>query len=103
VTYRRVATLEELWPGEMLATEVDRMKVLLVNHQGTVHAYENRCAHQAAMLSKGRLDGNVLTCHLHGWCYDVVTGCGINPASARLRRFPTSVEDGTIAVSVSDD
>jgi len=103
VTFRRAATLEELWPGEMLAVEVDNVKVLLVNFEGTVHAFENLCALQAALLSKGRLEGNVLTCSAHHWCYDVCSGAGINPKSARLRRFATKVEDQEVLVDVADD
>jgi toluene monooxygenase system ferredoxin subunit len=87
----------------MLGVEVDGVKVLLVNIEGTVHAFENRCAHQAALLSKGRLEGNVLTCSVHHWCYDVCSGSGINPSSARLRRFATRIEDQQILVDVNDD
>jgi nitrite reductase/ring-hydroxylating ferredoxin subunit len=103
LTYRSVAALDALWPGEMLAVEVDSVKVLLINFEGTVHAFENRCAHQAALLSNGRLEGNVLTCSVHHWCYDVRSGCGINPSSARLRRFATKIEEQRILVDVSDD
>jgi len=103
LSYRRAAALDALWPGEMLGVEIGGVKVLLVNVGGSVHAYEDRCAHQAAPLSKGRLQGNVLTCSVHHWCYDVQSGKGINPASARLRRFPVRIEEQQILVDVSDD
>ena len=103
MTFRRAATLDDLWPGEMLGVEVDGVRVLLINDEGTVHAFENRCAHQAALLSKGRLDGNVLTCSVHHWCYDVRSGAGINPRGVRLRRFATMIEDQDVLVDVSDE
>jgi toluene monooxygenase system ferredoxin subunit len=102
VTYRRALAEGELWPGEMLGLVIDGVKVLLVNLDGTIHAFEDRCAHQAALLSKGRLEGNVLTCGVHHWCYDVRTGTGVNPESARLRRLTTKLENGEIFVDVSD-
>jgi toluene monooxygenase system ferredoxin subunit len=103
VTFRRATTLEQLWPGEMLGVEVDGIKVVLINFEGTVHAFENRCAHQAALLSRGRLDGNVLTCSAHHWCYDVQSGAGINPQGVRLRRFATRVEGQNVLVDVNDE
>jgi toluene monooxygenase system ferredoxin subunit len=103
VTFRRAAALDALWPGEMLGVLVGSTKVVLVNYDGTVHAFEDRCAHQAALLSKGRLDGKVLTCSVHHWCYDVSSGEGVNPRGARLRRFATKVEGREIFVDVGDE
>ena len=61
--------------------------VLLVNIDGTVRAYSNRCPHQASALDEGDLDGETLTCAKHLWEFNAVTGCGINPEDA-LRAFP---------------
>ncbi|HEV8245509.1 MAG TPA: Rieske 2Fe-2S domain-containing protein [Polyangiaceae bacterium] len=102
MSYQAVASAESLWPGEMSGVVVGRVKVLLVNVEGTVHAYENRCAHQGQELSRGRLDGQVLTCWAHEWRYDACTGKGINPERALLRRFPVKIENGRIYVDVDN-
>ena len=102
MSYQRAAALDALWPGEMVGVQVGNMKVVLINHEGTVHAFEDRCAHQAALLSKGRLDGKVLTCSVHHWCYDVSNGEGINPRNSHLRRLPTKIEDEQIFVDVEE-
>lgn len=94
----RVAALDDLWSGELLACEADGRKLVLVRIADAVHAYEDRCAHLAFPLSRGELRGAVLTCAAHHWQYDVRTGCGINPASARLNRVPVTVRDGQILV-----
>ena len=103
MSYQRAAALDALWPGEMLGVQLGSTKVVLINHEGTVHAFEDRCAHQAALLSKGRLEGTVLTCSVHHWCYDVRSGEGVNPRSARLRRLPCKVEDQVVFVDVGND
>lgn len=38
--------LDDLWEGDMTAVAVDGEAVLLVNIDGTVRAYSNRCPHQ---------------------------------------------------------
>jgi len=91
MSFCRVATLDELWIGEKLSRVVDGRRVLLVNHEGAVCAYEDRCRHQGVLLSEGRIVDHVLTCAAHGWEYDVRTGRGINPDNVRLRRYDVKI------------
>ena len=98
--YQAVGVMDDLWNGELLAASVDGVAVLVVRIDDAVHAYEDRCAHLGVELSKGTLDGRVLTCSAHHWQYDAITGAGINPASACLSRFATKIEGGTIYVDV---
>ena len=101
MAFRPTITATELWDGDMIARGVDGQDVLLIQLNGVVYAYANRCAHQGVALSEGRLDGHVLTCRAHHWQYDVRVGNGINPATACLRRFAVKVEDGTVFVDVN--
>ncbi len=98
----RLATLDSLWAGEMMGVCVNGTRVLLVNVDGEFHAYEDRCAHKGVALSAGRLDGRVLTCWAHEWQYDAVTGEGINPPGARLRRLPLKVVGEDVLVELAD-
>jgi toluene monooxygenase system ferredoxin subunit len=102
VTWRAVMPADDLWIGEMLGVEVDGVPVLLVNAEEGLRAYLDRCPHQATRLSEGDLDGRTLTCRAHVWEFDAVSGCGINPASARLTPFPVRVVDGVIQVRLPD-
>jgi toluene monooxygenase system ferredoxin subunit len=97
---QRVAALADLWKGDKMAAVVGGRKVLLVRTDDDVFAYEDRCAHLGVALSDGRLDGCVLTCAAHEWRYDVTSGCGINPRTARLTPFAVVVRDGAIFVDV---
>jgi toluene monooxygenase system ferredoxin subunit len=100
MAFRRVMAETELWAGEMLGTCVDGRPVLLVNVDGKISAFEDRCRHQGVALSQGRLSGCVLVCKAHEWQYDAATGRGINPATARLVAFASKVEAGAIWVDV---
>ena len=85
----------------MTAVTVDGEAVLLVNIDGTVRAYSNRCPHQESALDEGDLDGETLTCAKHLWEFNAATGRGINPANAQLTSFGCQVgDDGTIHVDI---
>ena len=100
MAFRKVATLDELWDGEMMALETDGRVVLLVNLHGDVHAYADSCPHLGTRLSQGSLQRTVLTCSTHGWEFDASTGQGINPKTACLESFAVKVENGDILIDV---
>ena len=81
---------------------VQGKRVLLVRLEDSICAYEDRCAHQGLLLSKGSLEGRVLTCSAHHWQYDVCTGAGVNPASVRLTPVPVEVRGQEILVNVGE-
>lgn len=98
--WHRVLEMDDLWEGDMADVEVGAIPILLVNVDGEVRAYDNRCPHQATRLSEGDLDGEVLTCRAHLWEFNARTGAGINPHTARLPAYPVRVEDGAIYVGM---
>jgi toluene monooxygenase system ferredoxin subunit len=98
MTFRKVGTLEDLWSGEMMPCAVAGRKVLLVRFDEHVYAYDDRCAHLGVPLSRGRLEGEVLTCSAHHYEYDVRTGRGINPKSVCMTAYPVKVQGSEIFV-----
>ena len=96
--WRVVATLDDVWEGDLKAVEVEGVAVVLVNVGGEIRAYDDHCPHSGTQLSNGTLDGEVLTCPAHEWMFDCRVGQGINPARARLRPVPVRVEGETILV-----
>jgi toluene monooxygenase system ferredoxin subunit len=102
VVWHDVMPLSELWVGELVGVDVAGHKVLLVNAERELRAYEDRCPHLSSRLSDGVLDGNVLMCSTHLWEFDCLTGEGINPKSCGLAAYPVRVDDGTIQVGVVD-
>jgi toluene monooxygenase system ferredoxin subunit len=93
-----VYAFDDLWEGELVAVDVGGVPVLLANLDGTLVAYDNRCPHQASPLHEGELDGEMLVCARHLWCFDITTGKGINPDNATLIPYQAKVEDKRILV-----
>ena len=102
MSFCRVASFDDLWSGEMTSVRTGGRSVLLINVDGAVSAYEDRCRHQGVPLVSGNLMGHVLTCAVHAWQYDVRTGKGMNPCNVSLHRYPVKVLGGDIWVDVEE-
>jgi toluene monooxygenase system ferredoxin subunit len=93
-----VGTLDDLWEGEMVGLLVGDIPVVVLNVDGDVVAYEDRCPHLGSPLSEGRFDDGILTCLVHEWTFNGCDGQGIN-ATVCLRRFAVRVDDERISVN----
>lgn len=100
MSFIEIYDARELWVGEMIGLAVAGQKVLLLNVDGEIHAYEDRCAHQAVPLSTGELKGCKLRCGAHHWEFDARTGCGINPKAARLKKLAVRCENDAVYVDL---
>ena len=102
MSLRKIASLDDLWSGEMMGLEVDGTTVLLVNVNDRIYAYWDSCPHQKSRLSEGSLTGKMLRCARHHWEFDVCTGRGINPQNACLKALPVTVESRDIFLDLDD-
>ena len=103
MTFRKVASLDDLWSGEMMGIDVGGESILLVNVNDHIHACADACPHQKSRLSEGNLIGQTLRCARHHWEFDACTGNGINPQNACLRVFPVSIERRDILLDLDDE
>lgn len=83
-----------------LAMQLGGWSVLVVRTDDGLHALNDRCTHQAAQLSPGRVRRGAIMCPLHGARFEVGSGRCIGGAYADLRRFEVRVVDGVIEVEV---
>jgi nitrite reductase/ring-hydroxylating ferredoxin subunit len=70
----KVAQTSEIPVGSMKRVAAFNESILLSNVGGKIYATQNDCGHQRASLARGTLEGNVVTCPLHGAKFDVTTG-----------------------------
>lgn len=76
-TFIDVGAASAVPPGRMVHVEAAGREILLANVNGTFHAVSDRCSHEGARLSGGRLEGTVVTCPAHGSRFDLATGKNI--------------------------
>jgi toluene monooxygenase system ferredoxin subunit len=101
MAFQKIATLDELWSGEMMARQCEGQPVLLINIDDAIRAYADACPHLGTRLSEGSLNRNILACATHGWEFDARSGQGVNPRTACLQSFAVQVENGDIYVDVN--
>jgi 3-phenylpropionate/trans-cinnamate dioxygenase ferredoxin subunit len=90
MTLVKVAETSEISQGQMKAFKLEEKEVLIANVDGTYYAIANRCTHKNGDLSKGSLDGNIVTCPLHGSKFDVTTGKAVKGPKIGFLRAKTS-------------
>jgi nitrite reductase/ring-hydroxylating ferredoxin subunit len=67
-------TVSQLPPGSMKEVKSGGEDILIANVGGKIYAIANRCPHMGGNLSKGELEGPIVTCPLHGSQIDVTSG-----------------------------
>lgn len=102
-TWTPVATLDDLWEGEIAEYHVDDRPILLVHlRSGEIRAYDGLCPHAGFPLVDGDVAEAVLTCSAHSWKFDLTTGAGVNPDNCRLHSHPVRLDGDQITVSLSE-
>ena len=100
-------SLDALGSGQLRGVDVDGTEVVVGRLGSEVFALADHCPHRDGQLSDGTLEGERLTCPLHGAVFDVRTGVvvadpfGIEPPEGgveAVRRFPVKVEAGVVWV-----
>ena len=95
---------EAEFPAEgKLTTLVNGWHVLVGKTDEGFLAVNDRCTHQAALLSTGRIRRGAVMCPLHGARFEMGTGRCLGGAYRDLRTFPLRIENGMIEVSVPDE
>ena len=95
---------ESDFPTEGKATvKLGGWHVLVARTDDGFHAVNDRCTHQAALISTGRVRRGAVMCPLHGARFELASGRCIGGTYRDLRTFPLRVLDGTIEVAVPDE
>lgn len=105
----------EMVNGAMKEVNIQDKPILLARVGEKFYAAQGRCPHMGGILSKGKLEGTVVTCPRHGSQFDLkdgsvvrwVKGTGLLPAvlramksSRKLQTYEVKVENNRILVKV---
>ncbi len=96
----KVASLSELQAGACKAIEVRGKTIALFNVDGTIYALDNTCLHRGGPLGEGILEGDVVTCPLHMWEYNVRTGETLADPSLKVASYAVQVDGDDIKVAL---
>jgi nitrite reductase/ring-hydroxylating ferredoxin subunit len=94
-----VIDLEDLWIGDMIGLETDIGPLLLINLDGAIFAYENRCPHKGGRLGDGELVNGIIVCPNHRWEFCARGGRGVNPTGTHLNQHAVRIVGDRIQVA----
>jgi len=94
----RVLDLAALPPGTPALVTVNGEEVMLFRRRDEVFAIGNQCPHQGGSLCDGWVEGEIITCPLHGWEFDLRSGACMTVPGERVPRYAVSVEDSSIVL-----
>jgi nitrite reductase/ring-hydroxylating ferredoxin subunit len=111
-----VAAVSEIAPGGRKIVEVEGRSIGIFNVHGAFVAVLNVCPHELGPVCRGRLggttlpsppgefrwgrEGEILACPWHGWEFDLLTGKALADRRRHLRRYPVTVEDDTVFITL---
>ncbi len=101
MTRTRVLDLAALPSGGVELVVVRGMDVALFRRGEEIFALGNECAHKGGNLCDGRVEGDIVTCPLHGWEFDLRSGVCMTIPGETVPRFAVTVDDGGIYLEES--
>ena len=75
-------------------------EIAIVNVDGTLHAFSNRCTHNDFQLHFGYVEDGCVHCPIHYGVFDYATGKAISGPVTDLETFEVKVEGDEVFVGV---
>ncbi len=100
-TFNPVIDFDRLLPETVHRVQIGRRAIALIRLGEEVYALEDRCSHEEVPLSEGFVEGEVITCAMHGAQFNVKTGEVLSlPAYEGVKTYPARVRDGKVEVEL---
>ena len=91
-----IQNAEGLLPGQSTVVEIDERRIGIYNIEGSIYAIDNQCPHRGASLAAGAFDGALVTCPLHRWQFNLITGMAVEQPGTHLKKFDAKLENGRV-------
>lgn len=112
-----VCSTDELTPGQRKIVVVDGVEIAMVNVDGQLYAFRNRCPHQGVEMVYGAVSGamlpsdpgefiygcdnQIIRCPLHGWEFDLETGKSLfSPDKVSIGNYFIEENEGSIVLKL---
>ena len=70
----RLASTSDLTEGNMKKYQVQGIEILIAKIEGKYYVAQNKCPHFGGDLSKGKLEGTIVTCPRHSSQFNLTDG-----------------------------
>ena len=65
-----------------------------------VHAIDNRCPHRGGSLGNGEINGDIVTCPLHQWKFEISSGICVQNNKINIYSYPVKVISDRVQISI---
>jgi 3-phenylpropionate/trans-cinnamate dioxygenase ferredoxin subunit len=97
----KLAQVNDIKPNSLNGLKINDKKILLANVNGNYYAIGDVCTHMGCQLSKGKLQGETVTCPCHGSTYDLKTGNYVaGPTVKPEPKYELKVENNDILINL---
>ncbi|MGD0153371.1 MAG: Rieske 2Fe-2S domain-containing protein [Thermacetogeniaceae bacterium] len=97
----QVAKLQDVPAGKLKKIDLQGRAILLINHDNSIYAIEEKCTHRGCSLAAGKLVGNSIECPCHQARFNIISGkVTQGPATKPLAVYQVAVESGMIAINL---
>ena len=100
MTWVRAGDIATVTRARKTVIDVDGYEVLVLAHDGDLHAFQNRCIHKQRELAKGVVLNGKLVCPGHQWAFALDSGYEAIKEECQPM-FPVRVVDGIVEVDVT--
>ncbi|MFN0253645.1 MAG: Rieske (2Fe-2S) protein [Kofleriaceae bacterium] len=98
MTWRSVARVGALAPGDVVAVDVDGLEIALGRDGDRYFATQRRCVHRGGDLVEGIVSRGHLICPNHAWRFSTATGQHAEASEYCLLTYPVRVVGEEIEV-----
>ena len=103
MAWHAVADDSAVGDDEALGVTVGKVQIAIVRAGGNLHALDNVCTHQYALLSDGYVEDGCIECPLHQGKFELATGNAMcAPVTEPVKVYPVKVEGGKVLVELAD-
>ena len=100
MTWVTAGDIQAITRARKTVIDVDGYEVLVLAHDGNLHAFQNRCIHKQRELAKGVVLNGKLVCPGHQWAFALDSGWEAIKEECQPM-FPVRVVDGIVQVDVT--
>ncbi len=101
-TFKTVAKVGDIPPGEGRAYELDGRMVAVFLIDGEYQAIDDFCPHMGASLAAGAVEAGLVICPWHAWCFKLSDGTWCDNPKIKVDVFEVLIEGNEIKVGAVD-
>ena len=81
-------------PSKIISRGGEEVAVFKVGNE--FKACQNTCPHAGGSLGEGQVEGEKVTCPLHGWQFNLKTGACVNEPGNDIKTYATEIKEGKV-------